>query len=75
LTLRVVRFRRFEDDERTPAEDLQMSHGEYTKEDSRKDLSASLMGLAAGVIWVLIVSAISYFIAIQQTAGAATGHG
>ena len=26
-----------------------MSHVEYTKEDSRKDLSASLMGLAAGV--------------------------
>ena len=52
-----------------------MSHGEYTREDSRKDLSASLMGLAAGVIWVLIVGAISYFIAIQQTAGAATGHG
>ena len=40
-----------------------MSHGEYTKEDSRKDLSASLMGLGAGVVWVLIVGAISYWIA------------
>ena len=42
-----------------------MSHGEYTKEDSRKDLSASLMGLGAGVVWVLIVGAISYWIAIR----------
>lgn len=42
-----------------------MSHGEYTKEDSRKDLSASLTGLAAGILWVLIVGAIAYFIALQ----------
>jgi hypothetical protein len=42
-----------------------MSHAEYTREDSRKDLSASLMGLVAGVVWVLIVGAISYFIAVS----------
>jgi hypothetical protein len=47
-----------------------MSHGEYTKEDSRKDLSASLMGLGAGIIWVLIVAFIAY-----QIAAAAKGHG
>lgn len=46
-----------------------MSHGEYTREDSRKDLSASLTGLVAGVVWVLIVGAISYFIAISQQHG------
>ena len=46
-----------------------MSHGEYTKEDSRKDLSASLTGLAVGIVWVLIVSAISYFIAISMAGG------
>jgi hypothetical protein len=40
-----------------------MSHVEYTKEDSRKDLSASLMGLVAGVVWVLIVGAIAFSIA------------
>jgi hypothetical protein len=40
-----------------------MSHVEYTREDSRKDLSASLMGLVAGVIWVLIVAAIAYSLA------------
>ena len=50
-----------------------MSHVEYTKEDSRKDLSASLMGLAAGVTWVLIVGAIAYFIALSQVSGG--GHG
>jgi hypothetical protein len=43
-----------------------MSHGEYTKEDSRKDLGASLTGLAAGLVWVLIVAAIAYFIALQH---------
>jgi len=42
-----------------------MSHGEYTKEDSRLDLSASLMGLGAGIAWVLIVAVISYFIAAR----------
>ena len=47
-----------------------MSHGEYTKEDSRKDLSASLMGLGAGIVWVLIVAAIAYQIAV-----ASSGHG
>jgi len=40
-----------------------MSHVEYTREDSRKDLSASLMGLVAGIGWVLIVAAIAYFFA------------
>ncbi|HKP74613.1 MAG TPA: hypothetical protein VJT67_03675 [Longimicrobiaceae bacterium] len=45
-----------------------MSHVEYTKEDSRKDLSASLMGLVAGIAWVLIVAAISFAIA-QAKAG------
>jgi len=45
------------------AEDLDMSHGEYTKEDSRKDLSASLTGLVLGIGWVLVVAVISYFIA------------
>jgi hypothetical protein len=40
-----------------------MSHVEYTKEDSRKDLSASLMGLVAGVVWVLIVGTIAFSIA------------
>lgn len=44
-----------------------MSHGEYTKEDSRKDLAASLMGLGAGVVWVLIVAVIAYEIAINAT--------
>lgn len=42
-----------------------MSHAEYTKEDSRKDLSASLMGLVAGVMWVLIVATIAYTIAVS----------
>jgi hypothetical protein len=42
-----------------------MSHGEYTKEDSRKDLSASLMGLGVGIVWVLIVGAIAYAIALS----------
>ena len=42
-----------------------MSHGEYTKEDSRKDLSASLMGLVAGVVWVLIVATIAYTLATR----------
>jgi hypothetical protein len=51
------------------AEELEMSHVEYTREDSRKDLSASLMGLAAGVVWVLIVGAISYFLAVSATSG------
>ena len=46
-----------------------MSHAEYTREDSRKDLSASLMGLAVGVVWVLIVGAISYFLAVNATSG------
>ncbi|MFL5386228.1 MAG: hypothetical protein ACJ8GN_27240 [Longimicrobiaceae bacterium] len=40
-----------------------MSHVEYTREDSRKDLSASLMGLAAGVAWVLLVALIAYSLA------------
>lgn len=48
-----------------------MSHAEYTREDSRKDLSASLIGLVAGVVWVLIVGAISYYLAIAATSGAA----
>ena len=43
-----------------------MSHVEYTREDSRKDLSASLMGLVAGVAWVLIVGAIAYSIAMSR---------
>jgi len=43
-----------------------MSHGEYTKEDSRKDLSASLTGLVAGLVWVAIVGAIAYFIAVSM---------
>jgi hypothetical protein len=43
-----------------------MSHGEYTKEDSRKDLSASLTGLGVGIVWVLIVGAISYMIALSM---------
>jgi hypothetical protein len=42
-----------------------MSHAEYTREDSRKDLSASLTGLVVGVVWVLIVGAIAYFIATR----------
>ena len=40
-----------------------MSHVEYTREDSRKDLSASLMGLVAGVVWVLIVGGIAFALA------------
>jgi len=40
-----------------------MSHVEYTREDSRKDLSASLMGLVAGVAWVLFVAFIAYSLA------------
>jgi hypothetical protein len=47
------------------AEELEMSHVEYTREDSRKDLSASLMGLVAGVVWVLFVATIAYNIAIR----------
>jgi len=47
------------------AEELSMSHVEYTREDSRKDLSASLMGLVAGVVWVLIVATIAYTIATR----------
>jgi hypothetical protein len=47
------------------AEELEMSHVEYTREDSRKDLSASLMGLVAGVVWVLIVATIAYTIATR----------
>ena len=46
-----------------------MSHGEYTKEDSRLDLSASLMGLVAGIVWVLIVGAVAYFIALSASHG------
>ena len=42
-----------------------MSHAEYTREDSRKDLSASLTGLVVGVVWVLIVGAIAYTIAVS----------
>ena len=42
-----------------------MSHAEYTREDSRKDLSASLTGLVVGVVWVLIVGAIAYFLAVS----------
>jgi hypothetical protein len=45
------------------AEELEMSHVEYTREDSRKDLSASLMGLVAGVVWVLIVGGIAFALA------------
>ncbi|HEX6750153.1 MAG TPA: hypothetical protein VF092_22865 [Longimicrobium sp.] len=43
-----------------------MSHVEYTREDSRKDRAASFLGLAAGLTWVLIVGAISYYIAIRM---------
>ncbi|HEX9938043.1 MAG TPA: hypothetical protein VGB15_13005 [Longimicrobium sp.] len=46
-----------------------MSHGEYTKEDSRKDLSASLTGLAVGLVWVAIVAVVSYYIAIAMSGG------
>jgi hypothetical protein len=46
-----------------------MSHGEYTKEDSRKDLSASLTGLAVGLVWVAIVAVVSYYIAISMSGG------
>lgn len=46
-----------------------MSHGEYTKEDSRKDLSASLTGLAVGLVWIAIVGGISYYIAIAMSSG------
>ena len=46
-----------------------MSHAEYTREDSRKDLSASLMGLVAGVAWVLIVGAIAYSLAVSGGGG------
>jgi hypothetical protein len=42
-----------------------MSHGEYTREDSRKDRAAAYLGLVTGITWVLIVGAISYFIAIR----------
>lgn len=42
-----------------------MSHVEYTREDSRKDLSASLMGLAAGVAWVFLVAFIAHTIAMR----------
>lgn len=42
-----------------------MSHVEYTREDSRKDLSASLTGLVVGVVWILIVAAIAYNIAVR----------
>ena len=43
-----------------------MSHAEYTREDSRKDLSASLTGLVVGIVWVLIVGAIAYSIAVSR---------
>ncbi|HSU13007.1 hypothetical protein [Longimicrobium sp.] len=43
-----------------------MSHGEYTREDSRADRAAAYLGLAAGLGWILIVGAISYFIAVRQ---------
>jgi Tfp pilus assembly protein PilW len=43
-----------------------MSHGEYTREDSRQDRAASFMGLALGIGWVLLVGVISYFIAMRQ---------
>jgi hypothetical protein len=46
-----------------------MSHGEYTKEDSRKDLSASLLGLLAGVVWVGIVAFVAFEIAMKHHAG------
>jgi len=42
-----------------------MSHGEYTREDSRADRAAAFTGLAAGIAWVLVVGAISYFIAVR----------
>lgn len=42
-----------------------MSHGEYTREDSRLDRTASYMGLAFGLGWILIVGAIAYYIAIR----------
>ncbi|MBV9110475.1 MAG: hypothetical protein JO306_13780 [Gemmatimonadetes bacterium] len=40
-----------------------MSHGEYTREDSRLDRAASYMGLAFGLGWIAIVAAIAYTIA------------
>jgi hypothetical protein len=40
-----------------------MSHGEYTREDSRLDRAASYMGLAFGLGWIFIVGAIAWFIA------------
>jgi hypothetical protein len=51
-----------------------MSHGEYTREDSRKDLSASLTGLVVGLIWIALVGGIAYSLAPQpeHEAGAAT---
>jgi|tagenome__1003787_1003787.scaffolds.fasta_scaffold20989992_7 hypothetical protein len=42
-----------------------MSHVEYTREDSRKDLSASLTGLVVGVVWILIVATIAYNLAVS----------
>ena len=59
------RSKRADRDEHALAEELEMSHVEYTREDSRKDLSASLTGLVAGVAWVLIVGAIAYTLATR----------
>jgi hypothetical protein len=40
-----------------------MSHGEYTREESRLDRTASFMGLAFGLGWILFVGAIAFFYA------------
>lgn len=45
-----------------------MSHGEYTKEESRKDLSASLTGFAVAIVWVFIVAVIAFEIAMHRKA-------
>ena len=46
-----------------------MSHVEDLRQYATTDLSASLMGLVAGVAWVLVVGAIAYFIAVSGGGG------
>jgi hypothetical protein len=40
-----------------------MAHGTNEAEESKKDLSAALTGLVAGLVWILIVGGIAFEIA------------
>jgi hypothetical protein len=52
-----------------------MSHGEYTREESRKDLSASLTGLVVGLVWIALVGFIAFSLAPEKHEGAPAAAG